>query len=187
MGGPLSPARSAGESPAAARFRHSCCVRYVHESVIRAPPEAVFAFHEQPDALQRLVPPWEHVKVIEPPASLKPGTRVLLQMRLGPLRLRWEAEHIAYERNVMFQDVQLRGPFRRWLHTHRFLPHPEGTLLRDEVEYALSPLLLPGLPLVRRRLRRMFEYRHGVTSAAVQESARAAASRESSRPPSRPP
>lgn len=142
-------------------------MRYVHESVIRAPPEAVFAFHERPDALARLVPPWERVEVVQPPSSLQPGTRVLLRMRLGPLNLLWEAEHTAYERGAMFQDRQLRGPFRKWLHTHRFLPAPEGTLLRDEVEYELSPLLLRGLPLVRRRLRRMFTYRHAVTAAAV--------------------
>lgn len=143
-------------------------MRYVHESVIEAPPRAVFAFHERPDALAKLVPPWERVEVLQPPASLQPGTRVLLRMRMGPLKLLWEAEHTRYEPGVMFQDRQVRGPFRSWLHTHRFLPGPGGgTTLRDEVEYTLPLFMLPGLPLVERRLRRMFAYRHRVTAESL--------------------
>lgn len=143
-------------------------VRFVHESVIQAQPSAVFAFHERPDALRKLVPPWEDVEVVQPPASLHPGTHVLLRMKMGPLKLYWEAEHTKYEKNVLFQDRMVRGPFKKWLHTHRTLPAPGGaTLLRDEVEYELPLFFLPGLPLVLRRLRRMFEYRHQVTAAEV--------------------
>ena len=141
---------------------------FVHQSVIAAPPARVFAFHERPDALKLLVPPWESVEVVQPPASLLPGTRVILRMRQGPLRITWVAEHTLYEKDVLFQDRQVSGPFARWLHTHRFLPHAEGTLLRDEVDCAL-PLGLP-FALVRRRLVRMFEHRHAVTRAAVVEN-----------------
>lgn len=150
--------------------RQAEAMRYVHESLIAAPPEAVFAFHERPDALAKLVPPWERVEVLQPPSSLRAGTRVLLRMRFGPLPLVWEAEHTRYEPPALFQDRQVRGPFRRWVHTHRFLPAAGGTLLRDEVEYALPLLFLPGAPLVRRRLQRMFRYRHAVTAAAVAPS-----------------
>jgi ligand-binding SRPBCC domain-containing protein len=139
---------------------------FVHESVIAAPPERVFAFHAQPDALRKLLPPWETAEVVTPPSSLAPGTRVLIRLRAAPgVWLEWEAEHTRYERDVLFADRQLRGPFRRWVHTHRFLPHAQGTLLRDEVDLALplAPLSLPAWPLVRRRLRRMFEWRHEVT------------------------
>lgn len=145
-------------------------MRFVHESLIGAPLEQVFAFHERPEALARLIPPWEKVEVLQPPTSLQPGTRVLLRMHLGPLRLIWEAEHTRYERNVLFQDVQRRGPFARWEHTHSFKEAPGGTLLRDEVEYALplGPLgALFGGALVRRKLERMFAFRHQATRDAL--------------------
>jgi ligand-binding SRPBCC domain-containing protein len=142
-------------------------VRFLHQSVIAAAPEAVFAFHERPDALARLVPPWERVEVLQPPASLQPGTRVVLRMRIGPFPMTWVAEHTLYEKDRLFQDRMVRGPFRRWVHTHRFVPHAAGTLLRDEVELDLPLLTFAGAPLVRRRLRKMFEYRHGVTARAV--------------------
>jgi ligand-binding SRPBCC domain-containing protein len=34
-------------------------------------------------------------------------------------------------------DVQLRGPYRSWHHTHRFEPVDGGTLVRDAVRYVL--------------------------------------------------
>ena len=144
-------------------------MHYVHESEIAAPPQAVFAFHERPEALALLVPPWEKVVVVQPPSSLAPGTRVLLKMKLGPLSVTWEAEHTLYEKNVLFQDRMVRGPFAKWVHTHRFLPSAGGTLLRDEVELALpfGPLGLLGWPLARRRLEKMFAYRHAKTREAV--------------------
>lgn len=138
---------------------------FVHESVLPASPAAVFAFHERPEALRLLIPPWERVEVVQPPSSLRPGTRVVLRMKQGPLWITWVAEHTRYEKDALFQDRMVSGPFARWLHTHRFLPEGEGTRLRDEVECAL-PLGLPGA-LVRGRLRRMFEYRHAATRAAV--------------------
>lgn len=138
---------------------------FVHESLVEAPPARVFAFHERPEALQLLIPPWERVEVVQPPSSLLPGTRVILRMRQGPIWITWVAEHTLYEKDVLFQDRMVRGPFARWLHTHRFLPSGAGTLLRDEVDCAL-PLGLPGA-LVRSRLVRMFQYRHAATRAGV--------------------
>ncbi len=144
-------------------------MRFVHQSLIPAPPEKVFAFHERPDALERLIPPWEHVEVLRPAPSLQPGSRALLRLQLGPIKLLWEAEHTRYQKNVLFQDVQLRGPFSRWQHTHSFALAPGGTLLRDEVEYQL-PLgrlgALFGGALVQRKLERMFAFRHQATREA---------------------
>jgi ligand-binding SRPBCC domain-containing protein len=142
-------------------------MRFVKESRIAASPEVVFAFYESPGAFQRLAPPWERVEVIDGGDSLKPGSRVVLSVPLGPLRLRWIAEHTEYERGRLFADRQLEGPFSCWYHRHLFLDDGQGgTLLRDEVEYE-PPLgmlgrLLAG-NLLESKLRRMFDYRHEIT------------------------
>ena len=145
-------------------------MQFIQESIIPAPVEAVFGFHERPDALARLTPPWERVTVIQPPTSLEVGTVVILRQRLGPLPITIVAEHVAYEKIVRFEDVMRKGPFRRWHHKHLFFPHPEGCRLRDEIEYEapLGPLgrAVDGL-LVRPRLQKMFDYRHEVTRAAL--------------------
>jgi ligand-binding SRPBCC domain-containing protein len=142
-------------------------LRFVHESVIGAAPERVFAFHELPDALARLTPPWERARVVRAASSLRPGEVAVIETRLfGLVPVRWVAEHTAYDPPRMFEDVQRRGPFRRWRHRHLVEPDARGARLRDEIEYEppLGPLGRLAAPLlVERRLRRMFDYRHRVT------------------------
>jgi len=146
-------------------------VRFTASVVIRAPVEAVFAFHERPEALERLIPPWEPSTIVTPPSSLLPGTVVEVDTRVGPIRHRVVAEHTEYEKNVRFVDEMRRGPFRRWRHEHRFEPHVDGCLLTDAIEYE-APLGILGRLVdpfvVRPRLRKMFEYRHRVTKAVLE-------------------
>ena len=140
---------------------------FVKESLIRAPPRRVFAFHELRDALQRLTPPWERARVVEHAPSLHVGERAVVETRLfGLQRVRWVAVHTAYDPPRMFEDVQVSGPFKKWRHRHLVEPHAQGALLRDEVEYEppLGPLGRALAPLVIvPRLRRLFDYRHEVT------------------------
>jgi len=142
-------------------------MRFVKESIIRAAPERVFAFHELPDALERLTPPWETARVLTPAPDLRPGSRAVVETRLfGVVPVRWVAEHTLYDPPRMFEDVQLSGPFRRWRHRHVVEPHAEGATLRDEIEYEppLGPLGRLAAPfLVEPRLRKLFDYRHRVT------------------------
>jgi ligand-binding SRPBCC domain-containing protein len=142
-------------------------VLFVKESVIHASPERVFAFHELPDAFGRLMPPWERAKIVQAAPNLLPGARAIVETKvLGLFRFRWVAEHTLYDPPRMFQDVQLSGPFKRWQHTHIVTSHPDGAVLRDEIEYEapLGPLgkLMAPVVIVP-RLTKLFEYRHRVT------------------------
>ncbi|HEX8889070.1 MAG TPA: SRPBCC family protein [Pyrinomonadaceae bacterium] len=142
-------------------------MNFVKESLIKAQPERVFAFHELPDALARLTPPWEKARVIEPAPNLRVGSVAIVETRLfGLFPLRWVAKHTAYDPPHMFEDVQVHGPFRKWRHRHIVKPHEEGAILRDEIEYE-PPLgflgCLAAPVLVEPRLQRLFDYRHEVT------------------------
>jgi ligand-binding SRPBCC domain-containing protein len=142
-------------------------MRFTKESSIRAAPERVFAFHELPDALARLTPPWERARVLKAAPDLRVGSRAVVETRLfGLVPVRWVAEHTAYDPPRMFEDVQVEGPFRSWVHRRRVEPHGNGSLLRDEIEFE-PPLGLIGRLaspfLVEPRLRRLFDYRHRVT------------------------
>jgi ligand-binding SRPBCC domain-containing protein len=59
-------------------------MQYIKETRISAPPQVVFRFHESPDALQLLIPPWDKMKVVECAGSLMPGSKVVLRGRIGP-------------------------------------------------------------------------------------------------------
>jgi ligand-binding SRPBCC domain-containing protein len=147
--------------------------RFIKQSEVAAPPEAVFAFHEQPRAVEALTPPWERVEVVEAPGSLLPGTRVVFKIFLGPFSRDWVAEHTEYVPPRLFADIQRRGPFAYWYHRHRFEPTPQGTtLMTDEVEYALPFGWLGELiagRAVRAKLQKMFDYRHRVVAEQMRD------------------
>ncbi len=142
---------------------------FIHESVIHAPPARVFAFHELPDALARLTPPWERARVMQSARIAQVGAEAIIETRLfGLVPVRWVARHTAYDPPRMFEDVQIKGPFRAWRHRHIITPHAEGATLRDEIEYEPPFSLLGRLAapvLIEPRLRKMFAYRHTVTRA----------------------
>ncbi|MBZ5534985.1 MAG: SRPBCC family protein [Acidobacteriia bacterium] len=141
---------------------------FIQQSEIAASAEAVFAFHMRPEALEELTPPWERVNVIEQPGGLKVGSRAILRVRFGPFSRLWIAEQTEFIANRLFADIQKRGPFAFWYHRHRFEPTQKNTtLMTDEVEYRLPWGWLGHLVadrVVRRKLERLFNYRHGIVA-----------------------
>jgi ligand-binding SRPBCC domain-containing protein len=142
-------------------------MQFVKHSVIRASPERVFAFHEQPDALTLLLPPWESARVVRPARISEVGSQAIVETRVfGPITVTWVAEHTTYDPPHLFEDIQVKGPFRSWRHRHIVEPHPNGALLRDQIDYE-PPFGFLGRAfascLVERRLKKLFDYRHEVT------------------------
>ena len=144
---------------------------FIRRSRIEASAEELFRWHAEPGALERLTPSWEPLEVVQRAPSIHNGARGILRVRVGLFPVRWVLEHRDCEDGRQFRDVQVQGPFRQWDHTHRFIPDgPEACWLEDRIEYEL-PLgfigeLLGGW-LVRRKLERMFEYRHRITAEAM--------------------
>lgn len=147
-------------------------MRFVRESLIRADPETVFAFHKQPDALKKLTPPWERVRVIQQADISDVGSRTIVESKIfGPLTIKWISQHTVYDPPRLFEDIQLQGPFRRWRHRHIVTPHAAGAVLRDDIDYEppfgfLGRLVAPVL--IQKRLQRLFDYRHEITRKACE-------------------
>lgn len=142
-------------------------MRFVKQSVIRATPERVFEFHEQPDVLSLLIPSWESARVIQPARISEVGSQAIVETRvIGSVSVRWVAEHTLYDPPHKFEDVQIKGPFRSWRHRHLVEPDIDGAILRDEIDYEppfwfLGRLMAPLL--IQKRLQKLFDYRHEVT------------------------
>ncbi len=137
------------------------------QSVIRASPQRVFEFHEQPEALALLTPPWEQARVVHAAKISELGSRAIVEVSfLGLFSVRWIAEHTAYDPPHFFEDIQIKGPFKSWRHRHIIKPDPAGSILRDEIEYE-PPFGLIGRMVapvaIERRLQRAFNFRHDVT------------------------
>lgn len=140
---------------------------FIRRTRLPVPAARVFRWHAQPGALERLTPPWEAVQVLERTGGISTGARVTLGLPLGPYRLRWVSEHRDYQEDTQFCDVQIRGPFAHWEHVHRFVPDgPEASYLEDHITYALPGGAVARLVAgawVRRKLDRLFAYRHRIT------------------------
>jgi ligand-binding SRPBCC domain-containing protein len=139
---------------------------FEYNSWIAAPVEAVFAFHERPDALEQLTPPGQRVEIVSRRGGIETGARVELRIHVGRLSIRWLALHIDYEKNRLFVDDQIRGPFRSWIHRHEFAEERGGTRLTDSIMFALPGGWIVEMLLgrfVQSRLKKMFKYRHDVT------------------------
>lgn len=142
-------------------------MRFVKESVFKASPERVFAFHELPDAFERLMPPWEDATIIQKADISVIGSQAIFDTKiLGLITVRWVAEHTAFEPQRMFEDTQVSGPFKSWRHRHIITPHADGAVLRDEVEYEPPMWFLGAIAApfaVVPKLEKMFDFRHEVT------------------------
>ncbi len=128
-----------------------------------------FAWHERQGAFERLAPPWDPVRVLERHGGLRDGDWLRLELRRGPLRLRWRAEHRDYRPGRSFTDVQTHGPFARWRHEHSFEPDGDDACrLTDRVDYALPGGALAavlGERALQRQLERVFAFRQRRTAA----------------------
>ncbi|HUR34915.1 MAG TPA: SRPBCC family protein [Vicinamibacterales bacterium] len=130
------------------------------ETWVSLPPEDVFPFFADAANLQQLTPPWLHFAISTPqPIAMRAGTLIEYRIRLHGIPLAWLTEIVAYDPPRVFVDRQLRGPYRRWIHTHQFQPERGGTLLLDHVEFDLLGGALVA-PLIRRDLRHIFTHRH---------------------------
>ncbi|MEO5922830.1 MAG: SRPBCC family protein [Bryobacteraceae bacterium] len=137
---------------------------FVMSSIIAAPVEVVFGFHEREDALALLSPPFPPMRVLRKTGGLQVGAEVELQ--IGPIR--WLARHTGFEKNRFFEDVQVSGPFEKWVHRHEFESVPGGTRLTDRVEYRFVGGALTEWA-VRIGLWQMFRYRHRMTKRFCSE------------------
>jgi len=136
--------------------------KLVFETVMPVSPEKLWEFHSSAQALGSLSPPGTKVEVTGTDVAVKDGALHLLRIRRGILPLRWEALISEVIPGSQFRDTALKSPFKSWTHLHEFLDHPEGSLLRDTVDFE-APLRLIESLLVK-DVQRLFAHRHRVTS-----------------------
>jgi ligand-binding SRPBCC domain-containing protein len=142
--------------------------RLEREQLVPLPLPEVFAFFSSAQNLERITPPWLGFRLLHREAiAMRPGTLIDYRLRLHGLPVRWTSLIETWEENRRFVDQQVRGPYRFWRHEHRFTEEGSGTRVHDHVEYLL-PLGRPGravgLALVRRDLRRIFDYRRSAVA-----------------------
>ena len=139
------------------------------EQWIPAPIEAVFAFFSDAWNLEAITPRWVHFRIHTPrPLELRAGARIEYELRLAGVPFAWRTRFTSWDPPHGFVDVQERGPYALWEHTHRFAPCGDGVLMEDHVRYALpfGPLgALAHAVAVRPALAAIFDFRFAAIRA----------------------
>ena len=133
------------------------------EQWLGRPVEEVFAFFANANNLQAITPQQLKFRILTPgPIELEAGARIDYQLTLHGVPLQWATLIESWEPPHEFVDVQLRGPYRVWRHTHRFAKEGAGTRISDDVDYEL-PLGPLGRAIealwARREIAKIFAYR----------------------------
>lgn len=145
----------------------------LYRSALPVSAAEAFAWHERPGAFQRLTPPWADVRLIRQ-EGIREGQIAELRIGMGPVGVRWTAEHHDYQPGASFTDVQREGPFAKWRHVHRFTTEGGQAFLEDDITFRppLGPLGALGKPIIRSMFDAQFAYRHRTLKADLEAHAR---------------
>jgi ligand-binding SRPBCC domain-containing protein len=136
----------------------------VHRELwVARPREEVFDFFSRAENLERITPAWLRFRMLTPaPVALQVGARIEYRLRIHGMPVRWRTRIEAWDPPHSFVDVQERGSYRLWRHTHRFADLNGGTMVTDDVEYALPLGVLGAVAnrlMVARDVAGIFDYR----------------------------
>ncbi|WP_205698188.1 SRPBCC family protein [Conexibacter sp. SYSU D00693] len=133
------------------------------EQVLDGTPAEVFPFFADARNLEAITPPLLRFRVLTPDPPMAAGTFLQYRLRVHGLPVSWDTLIQEWEPDRRFVDVQVRGPYALWHHTHEFAPEGDGrTRMRDTVRYAIGfgPLgELARRLVVRRDLDEIFDFR----------------------------
>lgn len=157
---------SSGAVPHGFRFsieRDGFAAYKLHSAqVIPVGKEQAFRFFEDPRNLSQIIPDWVnfHVNIDGSDAVVRKDSEFNYTLTWLGIPLRWRSRIIEYSPPERFTDIQLRGPYASWVHTHIIEETHEGSLMRDEISYSIPLIAVPvhGL-IIKKQLEEIFHYR----------------------------
>lgn len=133
------------------------------EQVVPLSLEEAFKFFEDPYNLLKITPPSLSLTVTNPKkVEMREGLVINYKLKVAGIPQRWQSVIREYNPPHCFMDVQIKGPYAKWEHTHTLKPVPGGTLIIDDVDYLLPMGWLGQLVAgwaIRLQLNYIFSYR----------------------------
>jgi hypothetical protein len=134
--------------------------QFSSEIWLARPIKEVFAFFSDAANLDSITPPWLSFRTVtRQPIEMHAGTVIDYRLRVRGFPVQWRSEITEWEPPYHFVDEQVRGPYRLWIHAHSFQPRNGGTLVCDDVRYAVPFDWLLHKFVVRPDVERIFTYR----------------------------
>jgi ligand-binding SRPBCC domain-containing protein len=133
----------------------------IRTQIVDRPLEEVFEFFADARNLATITPPWIRFDIITPePIEMRTGATIDYSIKLHGIPMKWRSEITAWEPPVRFVDEQRKGPYRSWVHEHRFEAiDSRTTRIYDEIRYSVAGGELVNKLFVEPDLERIFSYR----------------------------
>lgn len=98
----------------------------------------LFDYHALNSVLERLIPPWSGLNIVSQKGGINNYAISIFRINFGgPISIKWAAKHFGYIHNKQFQDKMIKGPFKKWIHTHSFISQGlNQCIIEDKIEYA---------------------------------------------------
>lgn len=123
----------------------------------------VFSFYSEAKNLEKITPPLLQFHVENMSTNeIQKDTVIRYRLKIHGVPLRWQTLITDWQPNKQFIDVQKKGPYQLWHHTHQFESLGPGTLMTDTVKYKI-PMMWFGRILdplwIRRDVESIFDFR----------------------------
>jgi ligand-binding SRPBCC domain-containing protein len=124
------------------------------------PIHEIFEFFSNAQNLEQLTPSSLQFHILTPtPIQIQQGTEIEYRLKIRGIPIRWRSKIAVWDPPHRFVDEQLRGPYRQWIHEHRFTEHAGGTTCEDTVKYAPIGGAIINKLFVSREVQQIFAYR----------------------------
>jgi ligand-binding SRPBCC domain-containing protein len=103
---------------------------------LRRQPGEIFSFFSDARNLNVITPPWLNLQTVTAePILINAGALIDYRVRVHGLPFRWRTKITEWNPPHRFVDIQIRGPYKFWRHTHTFEKERDGTRCTDDVRY----------------------------------------------------
>ena len=136
---------------------------------IDKPIQNVWKFISDPRNLKVITPDYMGFDITSTDLASEMYSGMIISYKVSPLfgiKMNWVTEITHMVESKYFVDQQRVGPYKIWHHQHILKPSGKGTIMTDIISYKTPFSIFGNLsyPLIKRKLREIFDYRGKVLS-----------------------
>ena len=142
--------------------------QYKAEQFLPIDIEKAWDFFSSPKNLSVITPPEMGFKILTELNGKEIHDGMLIDYTVKPLlgiAMHWQTKIRDVEKYKVFADIQLKGPYKSWEHTHTFEEINNGVLMKDIINYELPFGFIGDIAhtlLVKKKIENIFAYRKSV-------------------------